>query len=200
MGSSTVTRTWTRTSGNWRDTVALTRTEDGWRLRGKIRNSRPNDLVDSPFEGLYQIDLDDQWQTRMATVQMVRGHRTAEMQIRVDEDGCWRDLDETHLDALDGVRDIDVFLTPATNTIPIRRLDLPIGSAGHVPAVFVSLDENDRLVASRLDQRYERVDEMTYTYTSFGEDGEVAFRAELIVDADGVIERYGDLWVTAPAV
>ena len=198
MGSTVAVRTWTRTAGNWRDTVTLTRTSDGWQLRGRIRNSRPNDLVDSAFEGLYRVDLDHRWQTRMATVQMVRGHRSAEMQIRLDEDGHWRDLDETHLDALDGLRDVDVFLTPATNTIPIRRLDLEIGAAAHAPAAFVALDERDRLVASRLDQRYERTDEMTYRYTSFDADGVVAFQTDLTVDAEGIIERYGDLWVSAP--
>lgn len=196
METTVATRTWTRTACSWRDSVTLTRTGDGWQLRGKIRNSRPADLVDSAFEGFYRIDLDDRWQTRLATVQMVRGDRSAEMQIRFDDDGCWRDLDETHLDALDGVRDVDVFLTPATNTIPIRRLDLKIGNAVHVPTVYVSLDQHDRLVASRLDQRYERIDDSTYHYTSFEEDGRVAFRAELLVDADGVVERYGDLWVT----
>ncbi len=200
MESTVVTRTWVRTAGNWRDNVTLTRTIDGWRLRGRIRNSRPSDLVDSAFEGLYQIDLDERWQTRVATVQMVRGHRSAEMQIRLDEDGRWRDLDETRLDVPDGVRDVDVFLTPATNTIPIRRLDLAIGAARDVPAVSIRLDDHDRLIASRLDQRYERIDETIYRYESFRIDGEVAFRADLTVDADGIVERYGDLWVTAQPI
>lgn len=198
MGSPLIERTWVRTAGHWRDNVTLTRTGDGWQLRGKIRNSRPNDLVDSPFEGLYQVDLDENWRTRMATVQLVRGHRSAEMKIRVDEAGRWRDLDERHLETLDGLEDIDLFLTPATNTIPIRRLALEIGQAGHVPAALIQLDANDRLFATRLDQRYERHDETTYRYLSFDDDGRVAFTAELKVDGEGVIERYGDLWETAP--
>lgn len=199
MESTVVTRTWARTAGNWLDKVALTRLDDGWQLRGRIRNSRPCELVDTPFEGFYQIDLDDKWRTRMATVQMIRGQRSAEMQIRVDNEGRWRDLDETHLDTLNGVRDIDVFLTPATNTIPIRRLDLDVGGGEHVSAVYINLDENDRLIASRLEQHYERVNETTYQYLSFNDDGEIAFQADLTVDREGVIERYGDLWVTTPS-
>jgi len=153
-------------------------------------------LVDTPFEGFYQIDLDDHWQTRTATVQVVRGQRSAEMQIWVDDEGRWRDLDETHLDTLKGVRDVDVFLTPATNTIPIRRLDLHVGTGEHVSTVYISLDEDDRLVASRLDQYYERVDETSYRYMSFEDNGEIAYEANLTVDGDGVIERYSDLLVT----
>lgn len=195
MESTVVTRIWARTVGNWLDKVTLTRLDEGWQLCGKVRNSLPCELVDSPFEGFYQIDLDDQWRTRMATVQMVRGHRSAEMQIRVEDEGRWRGLDETHLDMLNGVRDVDVFLTPATNTIPIRRLDLPVGGGEHVSTVYISLDENDSLVASRLEQHYERVNETTYHYLSFNDDGEIAFQADLTVDSEGVIERYGDLWV-----
>ncbi len=198
MHSTLVERTWVRTAGNWRDSVTLSQTGDGWQLRGKIRNGRPNSLVDSPFEGLYQVDLDDNWRTRVATVQIVRGHRSAEMLIRVDDEGRWRDLDERHLETLNGVEDIDLFLTPATNTIPIRRLALDIGQAGRAQAVLIQLDANDRLIATRLNQHYERLDETTYRYTSFDPDGEGAFTAELTVDGEGVIERYGDLWTTDP--
>ena len=198
MESTLVQRTWVRTVGNWRDSVVLSRTGDGWRLRGKIRNSRPDDLVDSPFEGFYQIDLDDGWRTRVATVQLVRGHRSAELQIRVDDEGRWRNLDEKHLTALDGIADVDLFLTPATNTIPIRRLGLAVGQAGHVTAALIQPDANDRLVATRLNQRYERLNETLYRYTSFDDDGQIAFTADLTVDTEGVIERYGERWVTAP--
>lgn len=198
MESMVAERTWVRTIGNWRDRLTLRRVPDGWQLQGRIRNSRPSDLVDSAFEGFYQIDLDEQWRTRSATVQLVRGHRTAEMQIRLDADGRWRDLDEEHLVALDGIEDVDLFLTPATNTIPIRRLNLAIGGSGRVPAAFIQPDANDRLYASRLDQQYERIDETTYRYTSFEQDGSVAFTADLTVDTEGLIERYGDQWAAVP--
>lgn len=197
MESILVERTWVRATGNWRDSVRLSRLSSGWQLRGKIRNSHPNELVDSAFEGFYQLDLDDQWRTRIATVQLVRGHRSAEMRLRVDDQGRWHDLDERHLVQLDGLEDVDVFLTPATNTIPIRRLTLHVGGSGNVSAALIQMDANDRLFASRLDQHYERLDENTYRYTSFDEAGHAAFSADLTVDDEGVIERYGNQWATA---
>jgi hypothetical protein len=195
-----VERTWVRTTGHWRDDVLLRRLTNGWQIRGQIRSGRPNDLVDTPFEGSYQIDLDDEWRTRVATIQILRGRRTAEMRIRLGDDGHWRDLDEEHLETLDGLEDIDLFLTPATNSIPIRRLNLGVGEEGHVSAGLIQLGANDRLFASRLDQHYERLTETTYRYQSFDAGGNVAFTADLVVDGAGVVERYGDLWVTAPPV
>ena len=87
---------------------------------------------------------------------------------------------------LDGCEDVDVRVTPATNTLPIRRLELAMHQAVEVRAAWVGLPD---LQVASLEQIYERVDERRYRYRS----GD--FAADLVVDDAGLVLRYGDrLW------
>jgi hypothetical protein len=102
--------------------------------------------------------------------------------------GCGR-----RIPALDGLADVDLAITPSTNTLPIRRLDLAVGSSAEVDAVWVRLPE---LSIEGLSQRYTRLGDRRYQYDAFGG----SFVAELEVDDDGVMVWYGDLWKrVAPA-
>lgn len=85
---------------------------------------------------------------------------------------------------LDGLRDVDLGFTPATNTLPMRRLALEVGESAEVDAVWVRFPE---LEVARLPQRYTRLEGMRYRYESAGG----AFLAELEVDANGLVIRYG---------
>lgn len=190
-------RTWHYESGFWRDTVTLLTVDHGWRLRGTVRSYRPNDLVDTAFEGMYRVDLDEEWRTLAVTVQIVRGQRSAELRMWRDDDGRWHDLEDSDLSDLDDVTDVDIFLTPATNTIPIRRLRLRPGESRIVHAALISPGPDDRLRAARSARRYDRRTATTYRYASVEPDGADGFRADLVVDGTGLVERYGPHWVPA---
>ncbi|HSK19551.1 MAG TPA: putative glycolipid-binding domain-containing protein, partial [Longimicrobiales bacterium] len=87
----------------------------------------------------------------------------------------------------DGLTDIDLAFTPATNTLPIRRLGLKTGEAAATDAVWVRFPE---LTIERLPQRYAHIEDHTYRYESRGG----SFTADLIVDGQGVVITYGDIW------
>ena len=94
------------------------------------------------------------------------------------------------LKEFEGLVDVDLQVTPATNTLPIRRLQLGVGESAETDALWVRFPE---LALERLPQRYTRTGEFRYTYESRGG----AFRAELEVDAQGLVVRYGDIWKRA---
>ena len=87
--------------------------------------------------------------------------------------------------ALDGCRDVDLEISPSTNTLPIRRLQPQVGKTAPARAAWVRFPS---LAVEPLDQTYERIGETSWRYRS----GD--FEAELDVDADGLVVRYGDLW------
>ncbi len=89
--------------------------------------------------------------------------------------------------AIEGLVDVDLGFTPATNTLPIRRLTRAVGEAVDVTAAWVRFPE---LTVEPLPQRYVRLDERRYRYASSGG----AFVAELEVDDLGLVVRYEGGW------
>jgi hypothetical protein len=88
---------------------------------------------------------------------------------------------------LDGCEDVDLSFTPATNTLPIRRLDLAVGGAGTSRAAWLRLPE---FTFEPLAQRYERLATSTWKYGTA--DG--VFVRKLTVRPDGVVADYPGLW------
>ena len=74
--------------------------------------------------------------------------------------------------------DVDLSFTPATNTLPIRRLGLEIGEEAEIPVVWLVWPE---LSVQRVLQRYTRLGEDRYRYT------QDEFEAELAVDRQGLV-------------
>jgi hypothetical protein len=72
----------------------------------------------------------------------------------------------------------------------MRRLALECGAAAWVTAAWVRFPE---LTATPLRQHYTRLAADRYQYESPDHD----FTAELTVDDQGLILRYGDLWTRA---
>ncbi len=93
---------------------------------------------------------------------------------------------EVARDDLAGCIDVDLGITPSTNTLPIRRLNLQVGESADVTAAWVRFPE---LTVEPLAQRYTRLDERRYRYEST-----TGFSAELEVDELGLVVRYGDIW------
>lgn len=135
----------------------------------------------------YTLACDPAWVTREAHVHVNSGGTHSLTRLARSEDGVWQVAGEERRD-LDGVTDVDIQWTPATNALPINRLGLEVGESRDVDAAWVRIPE---LSVERLSQTYTRVRENVYRYESGGG----SFVAQLIVDESGFVERYADLWV-----
>jgi len=92
---------------------------------------------------------------------------------------------------LDGCSDIDISLTPLTNTLPIRRPGWSPWAARDLAVAYVSAHElSVRPVRQRhtLLSRDEQCKHALYRYESG------SFRAVLTVDGDGIVTCYPGLW------
>jgi hypothetical protein len=81
--------------------------------------------------------------------------------------------------------DVDLSFTPATNTLPIRRLGLEVGDEAEIHVAWLVWPE---LSVRPVLQRYARLAEDRYRYAQDD------FEAELTVDEHGLVLEYEGLW------
>jgi uncharacterized protein len=177
--------------------VHVARWED-WSGRGLqhvVLTERPDAVVaeavcivaeDAVFAARYRIQCDAEWRCRELDVEVIGAARM--LRLRGDGRGHWTDGDGARLAALDGALDVDLPITPFTNTLPIRRLGLVAGAAAELAVVYVRAPE----LSVELDrQRYTCVEPLRrYRYEAV--DG--SFSAELEVDAHGLVLTYPGLF------
>lgn len=136
-----------------------------------------------------EIVADREWVTRLAAV-TIGSEADRTMTIEHDGRGRWS-VDGLDRPDLSDCLDVDLGITPSTNTLPIRRLGLNVGEAKDLNAVWLRFPE---MSVEVLGQRYERVSDSAYRYSS------ADFQANLEVDQAGIVLRYGtDLWKTVEA-
>jgi len=138
----------------------------------------------------YMVRCDAAWHVRAVEVEVLPEGPT--LQIASDGVGHWRDLSGRTLPALSGAIDVDISLTPFTNTLPIRRLGLEAGDSALIRVAYVDAPSLD-LRAS--DQRYSCIENGPEGGRYLYESG--SFRAELTVDRDGLVIDYAGLWERA---
>jgi hypothetical protein len=134
----------------------------------------------------YRVICDLRWQTKEALVERLDIDR--KLYLRKDSRGCWKDHEGRENFLVEGCIDVDISLTPFTNTLPIRRLDLKPGQS--IVAQMAFMDAID-LEIRRSGQRYTCIDKNHYRYESLLTK-EVY---DLVVDDDGFVIEYAGLFV-----
>lgn len=183
---------WRHLDGPGMQIARITDIPDGHTLDGRVLTV----FDGAPAEVHFAIMCAADWTTRFAAVTVLQGESSRSIQLRRDEDGRWwrmngkpgqGDPGYTELPELEGVSDVDFGISPATNTLPIRRLRLEVGEARDSGAAWVGFPSLD---VELLPQRYAREASNVYRYESNG----ASFTAQLDVDDDGIVVRYDDLW------
>lgn len=181
---------WRRVDTHGLEYCALAHSDaGGWTLGGTVVVT----LEERPTEARYEVVCDEQWQTKVAIVSLTAAGRQRTLRLAVDDERRWW-ADGLELPELRGCVDVDLGVTPSTNTLPIRRLGLDIGASDLVTAAWVRFPS---LEVAPLPQRYTRLDAEHYRYESGSglEQGEApAFAAELLVDDAGLVVDYGAIW------
>lgn len=173
---------WRRVDETSLEHCRLSRVPGAFTLQGSVLT-----VVDArPFQAQYLVHCRMDWSTHAVHVHTIHGESTRQLRLRRDRDGGWWRNDQ-RAPEFDDIMDIDLSVTPSTNTLPIRRLALDVRASAGTDALWVRFPT---LTLERLRQRYTRLDEHHYSYES----GNGSFRADLEVDDEGVVVRYGDLW------
>ncbi len=149
----------------------------GWRLRGTVLTHERK----QPIELRYVVTVDSAWATTDVEVLVATagGHQRELAELGRVWAGTERPPE--YSDCVD----VDLSFTPATNTLPIRRLALEIGEEAEIHVAWLVWPE---LTVQRVLQRYSRLAEDRYRYT------QDEFEAELTVDRQGLVREYEGLW------
>ena len=116
-------------------------------------------------------------------------HRAGRCADQHQHVATWRDAAGGHpLPDLQGCIDVYIRVTPATNTLPIRRLGLAVGDSRDIAVAYVPLPQGaGDLRPRRVMQRYTRLDGPgRYRYEGL----DSGFVAEIEVDAAGLVLDY----------
>ncbi len=158
----------------------LTPIPGGHRLSGLVLAA----VERRPMHLVYEVDVDEAWRTRVVRATLFRPDGPHVVQLVTDGGGAWQS-DGGPEASLDGCLDVDLQWTPATNTLPIRRIAPDVGGSASLAAAWIRFPS---LHVERLEQTYERLDERRWRYRSNG------YEAELVVDSDGLVLDYADIW------
>jgi uncharacterized protein len=179
------------------DAVTVVRWEDwtGHGLQHLVLTERAEAIVadavcvvaeEGLFGARYRIRCDPAWRCRELDVEIVG--TDARLRLRGDGTGGWTDGDGAPLPALAGAVDVDLPITPFTNTLPIRRLALAARARAEISVVYVRPPdltvEIDRQIYTCLEPlrryRYEAVDG--------------TFTRDIEVDPQGLVLTYPGLF------
>ena len=167
---------------NGTDYCALWRTPEGWLLKGTVVGVLKGQR---PVLANYEIYCRKSWFTHRAEVERTIGSDRKTLSLTLDDRGIWRSSGQ-ELPELHGCHDVDLAVTPATNTLPIRRLGLQVGQCESVTAAWVNAPE---LTVQPLSQRYTRLTKHSYRYES-----STGFYTEILVDDLGLVITYPGVW------
>ena len=164
--------------------LSLVESDEGIAATGLILRRRGS----MDFRCRYELTADTNWcfQRLVFSVAGVSEVEPKRLLLESDADG-WRANGEL-LPELTDCRDVDIQITPFTNSLPIRRLGLAEGESRDLAVVYVPVPE---LTPQRVEQRYSclaplGVDGGRYLYEGLFRD----FTAELAVDAGGLVLDY----------
>jgi uncharacterized protein len=139
----------------------------------------------------YRVTTSLDWYMQNVEVSVISVERKS-LELEVTPNQEWL-LNGQRLEAFTGLIDIDLGITPSTNTLPIRRLNLQIGEQAELTAVWIRFPE---LTIEPLSQRYTRLAANIYRY----ENTDSSFSADLTVGNLGIVKTYGNIWAQATHV
>ena len=164
------------------DHCTLWQNDEGWQLDGLALLAEDN----RPHLVQYRVQCNHNWETRFVLASVAVGAQERVVHFRIDDDQRWW-TGKTERTTLRGCYDVDLGVTPATNTLPIRRFNLAVGESQEFLAVWVSFPG---LSIDALPQRYTRLDEFLYQFENLRS----GFTAKLTVDEFGLVTHYPAAW------
>ncbi len=137
----------------------------------------------------YQIVCDAGWKVKRVRVENLLNKQ--EIVLIKNENNKWADETNKIIKGLDDCTDVDIMITPFTNTLPIQRMKLDLNESKEIPVIYISIPD---LSVSGLKQRYTYVsrekDDGIYKYENLNS----GFTSVIKVDGDGLVTDYPDIF------
>ncbi|MGH7365546.1 MAG: putative glycolipid-binding domain-containing protein [Candidatus Rokuibacteriota bacterium] len=143
-----------------------------------------------PFRARYVVECDEGWTVRRARIELLEEPARV-LDLRADGRGRWTDAATGATPALHGCVDVDIYPSPFTNTLPMRRLaDAAVGRPVALDVAWIVLPE---LTVQSARQEYTLLERGTagarWRFRGLDSD----FVAELDVDDNGLVLDYPEI-------
>lgn len=143
------------------------------------------------FSVNYRIVTDSRWRMIAANIDTQLNGQKTQTVLEWRHGACF--INGVHKELPAGTAFIDISLTPFTNTLPINNLQMRVGEMQTIKVVYIDILGQKITPAS---QNYTRLTEDTYLF----ETEDHSFRAEIRVDANGIVLSYPQLFETVHQV
>lgn len=135
---------------------------------------------------IYRIKTNTAWETVSVDIDFRCNETEQIFTFESDAKGKWFSNGK-QLDQFNGCIDVDIPLTPFTNTLPIKRLRMEEHSPQKIKVLYIDLLDNQ---ITALNQLYEKRSVLLYHYENIPND----FEADIEVDENGFVLYYPSLF------
>lgn len=122
---------WAAWAGEGDEHLTLLWENEGWTASGVVSRERVQ----------YVLRLSPTWQVRQFI--LFRDLDEPDLWLATDGGGRWGEMNGAHRVELDGCYDVELAITPFTNTLPIRRLPLHVGHTADVSVAVIDVETLD---------------------------------------------------------
>lgn len=134
----------------------------------------------------YFIQVNQRWETISFELDSKTGNKDFDLRFESDGQGNWTSNGKA-MPVFNGCIDIDISVTPFTNTLPINRLQLAKNEKRRIPVIYIDVLKQ---ATSRVDQVYTKLGRCNYKYENTTND----FTAVITVDDAGLVLDYPGLF------
>lgn len=140
----------------------------------------------------YSLKTNEHWQTRSLEINSQQNNKSEHILLDGDGTGNWL-YNGKPAEQFSGCTDVDIPLTPFTNTLPIRRLALKDNESQNIQVIYCDI-LGEKVTPVR--QKYTRISDTAYHYENIPND----FEATIQVDEFGLVIDYPELFVRTAAL
>jgi uncharacterized protein len=141
---------------------------------------------DTPFSVSYDIIADKLWQVSSLEMAVEKSGECSWISLQRDPDGRWTQSGHIREEWAQCI-DIDISLTPFTNTLPINRLELEPQQRKEIDVLYINIFEDE---IKPLKQWYTKLGDELYRFEGVAKD----FKVEIKVDEEGLVIDYPELF------
>jgi uncharacterized protein len=135
----------------------------------------------------YHIKTDPDWETQF--VQVTSRHSNRELRCRLHSAGGGNWISEGNVKSqFEGCTDVDIAVTPFTNTLPINRLKINPQESREIKVIYFDLLQQQIRPVKQL---YKRTGDLQYHYENIPND----FETDITVDENGFVVDYPGLFL-----
>jgi uncharacterized protein len=144
------------------------------------------------YQVSYHIKTNSHWETVFLEINYRYSNHSQLIQFEGDGKGNWKQ-DGKNAARFNGCVDVDIALTPFTNTLPIRRLQLQEQQSQEIQVIYCDLLDQKIMPVH---QKYTCLSATAYHYENIPND----FEATIQVDDSGFVVDYPSLFVRTAVV